>query len=197
MRKAFGRSSSVSEPDPNGTHDPLTTIESRASRKSKKSKKDKVPDDWPENVYKPGEPMPRPKYRGPVNFQHQQKLLSFSFGDAFGARRKSGTSQYSPMGSRLPSRRGSRSSVSVGRSSFQNLRFSSSRRGSRAPPEGLEMVIGAEDDDDVTNGKSTFEHSHLREVSTNLNNSRSIKAAYPRKCPSSKASNDRKRSGKR
>lgn len=156
MRKAFGRSSSISEPDPNGTYDPLTPIESRASRKSRRSKKDKVPDDWPENVYKPGEPMPRPKYRGPVNFQHQQKLLSFSFGDAFGARRKSGASQYSPMGSRMPSRRGSRSSVSVGRNSFQNFRFSSSRRGSRAPPEGLETVLGAEGDDDVTNGNNTL-----------------------------------------
>ncbi|MCJ1352119.1 MAG: hypothetical protein MMC33_002103 [Icmadophila ericetorum] len=160
MRKAFGRKNSTSETNSNGTCDPLTPIDTHSSRKSKKSKKGKVPKDWPENVYKPGEPMPRPKYRGPVNYQHQQKLLSFSFGDTFGARRQSGGSQYSPMGSRLPSRRGSRSSVSGGRKSFQNLRFSSSRKGSRVPPEGLETVVGAEGDDDATNVGLSRQHTH-------------------------------------
>lgn len=71
----------------------------------KNGKKEKLPD----NVYKPGEAMPRPKYRGPYNQAHQDKLTAFSFGDAW-SRRKSSMSQktqgsdFSPMGSRLPSR---------------------------------------------------------------------------------------------
>jgi len=60
---------------------------------------------WPSNVYKPGEPMPRLKYRAPVKKEHQDKLDSFSFGKAW--RRRSQQSLYSPMGSRLPSRKGS------------------------------------------------------------------------------------------
>ena len=57
---------------------------------------------WPSNVYKPGEPMPRPKYRQPPKKEHKEHLESFSFGDAW--RRKSFQSQYSPMGTRAPSR---------------------------------------------------------------------------------------------
>ena len=69
---------------------------------------------YPSDVYAPGEPMPRPKYRGPVNKQHQENLSAFSFASALeGLRRKSGISQYSPMGSRLPSRLGSKSSTKV------------------------------------------------------------------------------------
>ena len=57
---------------------------------------------WPSNVYKPGEPMPRPKYRQPPKKEHKEHLDSFSFADAW--RRKSFQSQYSPMGTRAPSR---------------------------------------------------------------------------------------------
>jgi len=57
---------------------------------------------WPSNVYKPGEPMPRPKYRAPPKKEHKEHLDSFSFADAW--RRKSFQSQYSPMGTRAPSR---------------------------------------------------------------------------------------------
>jgi hypothetical protein len=57
---------------------------------------------WPSNVYKPGEPMPRPKYRAPPKKEHKEHLDSFSFGNAW--RRKSFQSQYSPMGTRAPSR---------------------------------------------------------------------------------------------
>lgn len=57
---------------------------------------------WPSNVYKPGEPMPRPKYRQPPKKEHKEHLESFSFADAW--RRKSFQSQYSPMGTRAPSR---------------------------------------------------------------------------------------------
>ena len=57
---------------------------------------------WPSNVYKPGEPMPLPKYRQPPKKEHKEHLDSFSFADAW--RRKSFQSQYSPMGTRAPSR---------------------------------------------------------------------------------------------
>ncbi|KAM3422666.1 hypothetical protein BST61_g154 [Cercospora zeina] len=80
---------------------------------------------WPSNVYRPGEPMPRPKYRAPPKKEHKDKLEAFSFADAW--RRKSFQSQYSPMGTRAHSRRNSvakapasrRSSwISLGRKSF-------------------------------------------------------------------------------
>ena len=56
--------------------------------------------------------MPRPKYRGPWNQAHQDKLSAFSFGSISGraSRRRSSAqgSDYSPMGSKLPSRAPSR-----------------------------------------------------------------------------------------
>ncbi|KIW04799.1 uncharacterized protein PV09_03985 [Verruconis gallopava] len=57
-------------------------------------------------VYKPGERIPY-KYRRPVEKAHKEKLEAFCFADAWNSRPKSFASQYSPMGSRLPSRRGS------------------------------------------------------------------------------------------
>ena len=56
------------------------------------------------NIYQPGEKIPY-KYRRPVAKDHKDKLNAFSFAGAW--RRQSNQSQYSPMGSRLPSRRGS------------------------------------------------------------------------------------------
>jgi hypothetical protein len=58
---------------------------------------------WPSNVYKPGEPMPRPKYRAIPKKEHKEKLEAFNFADAW--RKKSFQSTYSPMGTRAPSRR--------------------------------------------------------------------------------------------
>jgi hypothetical protein len=57
------------------------------------------------NVYKPGEKMPQSKYRRPVAKEHKEKLEAFSFANAW--RRKSNGSTYSPMGSRMPSRKNS------------------------------------------------------------------------------------------
>jgi len=57
------------------------------------------------NVYKPGEKMPQSKYRRPVAKEHKEKLEAFSFADAW--RRRSHASTYSPMGSRMPSRKNS------------------------------------------------------------------------------------------
>ena len=131
MKRALGRSGSSNE----GSD--LTTTSMNKSTKSKKPKKEKLPD----NIYKPGEPMPRPKYRGPYNQAHQDKLSAFSFGDAWRRRKSSATanSDMSPMGSRLMSRSGSmwsRKSNKLG--SRQNSAF-----------QGVEEGEG---DDDVANG---------------------------------------------
>ena len=126
MKRAFGKDSPEDGSDP-----------------PKKEKKQKVPD----NVYKPGEPMPRPKYRGPWDKEHQDKLTSFSFAKAFG-RRNSDHSEYSPMGSKLPSRRGS--FLNVGRMSFAR-----SRQHSHVDPALMEATEG---DDDVANGTSIAYH---------------------------------------
>jgi len=60
------------------------------------------------NVYQPGEKIPQ-KYRRPVDKAHKEKLEAFTF--AFGVescrRQRSFQSLYSPMGSRMPSRRNS------------------------------------------------------------------------------------------
>jgi hypothetical protein len=87
---------------------------------SKISSKNSSRDRWPSNVYKPGEPMPRPKYRRPPTKEHKEKLESFSFADAW--RRKSFQSQYSPMGTRLPSRRNSFLSMGSRKKSYMSSR---------------------------------------------------------------------------
>ena len=129
MRRALGRTS-VSEEGAD-----LTQIASKASKKEKKQR-------TPSNVYKPGEAMPKPKYRGPVNKEHQDKLHAFEFSSAF-RRRNSEQSQYSPMGSRLPSRRNSL----LGFVGFGGR----SRKQSLVDPMVKESTEG---DDDVKNGKT-------------------------------------------
>ena len=132
MRKALGRS--------NDDGSDLTTTDTNKSTKSKKTKKEKLPD----NVYKPGESMPRPKYRGPYNQAHQDKLSTFSFGDAWKRRKSSGTvgSDLSPMGSRIMSRRNSAWSKKSKLGSRQNSAFAG--------------VESGEGDDDVANGMDLF-----------------------------------------
>jgi hypothetical protein len=66
--------------------------------------------------------MPRPKYRAVPKKEHKDKLDAFSFPEAW--RRQSIQSQYSPMGTRAPSRRNS-----IG-PSRQNSTFSPSKQGS-------------------------------------------------------------------
>ncbi|KAK4504618.1 hypothetical protein PRZ48_002579 [Zasmidium cellare] len=94
------------------------TKSSKSSDKSSSLSKSSTQERWPSNVYKPGEPMPRPKYRMPPKKEHKEKLEAFSFAEAW--RRKSFQSQYSPMGTRAPSRMASRrnSWLSMGRKSF-------------------------------------------------------------------------------
>jgi len=105
IKKAFGRSPSSS---PTLTTIPSTTSSTKTSKSRKKH--DENYENWPENIYKPHE-MPRPKYRGIVDKKHKDGLEAFSFGSALEKmRRRSGVSEYSPMGSRLPSRGASASS---------------------------------------------------------------------------------------
>ena len=56
-------------------------------------------------IYQPGEAMPRPKYRAPVDKKHKAKLDAYTFGTNL--RRRSVSSEYSPMGSKIPSRNNS------------------------------------------------------------------------------------------
>ncbi len=128
MKRAFGR-------PPNDDGSDLSHISSKHSKKQKAEQ--------PDNVYKLGESMPKPKYRGPYNKEHQEKLSSFSFSDAWQSRRKSDNSMYSPLGSRLPSQVGSLKS----RKSLGGAR---SRQQSHVEGMVEENVDG---DDDVMNGR--------------------------------------------
>ena len=106
---------------------------------ARKAMKKQQKSEWPDNVYKPGEAMPKPKYGAPVSRAHTAKLSAFSFDDAW-KRRASDQSQYSPRGSRLPS-----AVNSLRRKSFRpGLR---SRRASE-----VKLEESADRDDDVGNG---------------------------------------------
>ncbi|KAK5726756.1 hypothetical protein LTR15_002645 [Elasticomyces elasticus] len=98
---------------------------SKTSNSSSNSSRER----WPSNVYKPGEAMPRPKYRKPPTKEHKEKLEAFSFGDSW--RRRSFQSNYSPMGTRAPSRRNSL---------FSRKSYSKSRPGSVSSLEPGEKV---------------------------------------------------------
>ncbi|CAA9960909.1 hypothetical protein PTMSG1_04293 [Pyrenophora teres f. maculata] len=97
------------------------------------------PDEPESDFYKPGEKMPPLKYRRAVDPEHKKKLEAFSFSTAW--RRHSNASLYSPMGSRLPSRRSSFRRRSRSRSMHR------SRRGSCASDydaeEWVDSGIGA------------------------------------------------------
>jgi hypothetical protein len=131
---------------------------------------------WPSNVYKPGETMPRAKYRAPVKKEHKEKLESFSFASAW--RRKSFMSEYSPMGTRMPSRRASlisrksfggrsslRNSMNMSRRNSVSGGVKSGRESFEVPRErhvalapALSTEIEADGDDDVTNGMHMTPH---------------------------------------
>ncbi|KAF2202494.1 hypothetical protein GQ43DRAFT_310631 [Delitschia confertaspora ATCC 74209] len=76
-----------------------------SSSSSKSSKSSKSSTSIDPLHYQPGEKMPPLKYRRPVDPEHKAKLESYSWAQAW--RRKSEASMYSPMGSRLPSRKNS------------------------------------------------------------------------------------------
>ncbi len=93
------------------------------------------------NVYQPGEPMPKAKYRQPVDKKHKENLEAFSFME--NSRRTSYQSQYSPMGSEAPSR-----SISVKAEPRKNIANERSHVG--------QMVEIAGDSADVSNGQLLF-----------------------------------------
>jgi hypothetical protein len=98
LKRAFTRGSA------DGEGVSLGKLSSRSSKKSQP-----MPDP---NVYQPGEKMPPMKYRRPVDPAHKAHLESFSWTSAW-RRRSVGSvySVYSPMGSRLPSRKASRTTL--------------------------------------------------------------------------------------
>lgn len=135
---------------------------SRGSSLSKTSTNGSDRERWPSNVYKPGEPMPRPKYRAPPQKEHKEKLEAFSFADAW--RKRSFQSNYSPMGTAVSSRRASflsrksfggkssRKSISGKSESGRTNSVTSVDTQKTKPAKRLEGQPEAEGDDDVTNG---------------------------------------------
>ncbi|KAK3067672.1 hypothetical protein LTR53_015321 [Teratosphaeriaceae sp. CCFEE 6253] len=133
-----------------------TTDSSLADTASSSSSRER----WPSNVYKPGETMPRPKYRKAPSKEHKEALESFNFGDSW--RKKSFQSTYSPMGTRAPSRRNSlfsrksyarssrANSVSSVRSEKGGVRQREMHSGVALAPM-LSTEVEAEGDDDVHN----------------------------------------------
>jgi hypothetical protein len=104
------------------------------------------------NVYQPGEKMPPMKYRRPVAPEHKEKLEAFSFARAW--RRKSTQSQYSPMGSRMPSRRGS--NATAGRKSFQATRLSMQAPRTQSNVDPKNVKEGSDEEGDVANGMAAL-----------------------------------------
>lgn len=109
--------------------------------KIKSGRGNKTPD-ADDDYYKPGEKMPPMKYRRAVDPEHKKRLEAFSFSTAW--RRRSHTSLYSPMGSRLPSRRNScRSRRSRSRSMARSRRSSFSTASEYGDKEWVDSGIGA------------------------------------------------------
>jgi hypothetical protein len=146
LRRAFTRGS---QDDPNAS--------------SKYSSKDKARAKTDPNIYGPDEKMPPLKYRRPVAPEHKAHLEAFDWAKAW--RPKSIVSQYSPMGSRMPSRRNS--IQSYGRRSFARSRKSLCRDydESSAVDSGIGASIagddrpeqlreGSDEEGDISNGTS-------------------------------------------
>jgi hypothetical protein len=95
--------------------------------------------------YKPGQ-IPRSKYRGKWDQQHQDKLHAFSFAAAFRSRRGSEYSSYSPSGLKAQSRRASH----ISRKSKSEVDDKGLRRKSTNPRRVKE---GEEAKGDVANGQ--------------------------------------------
>lgn len=109
LKKAFGGGSKDS--GPGGTTSSVSDAiakKDKSAKKHKWNKKTNEWENWPENVYKPYE-IPAPKYKRPPAKEHTKKLEKFTWDTDAHAddRRPSATSQYSPMGSKLQSRRSS------------------------------------------------------------------------------------------
>lgn len=99
MKAAFTRRSSDSSSSNASSSNSLHQVQSRGLGDPK--------------IYQPGEQMPRPKYRAPVDKKHKEKLEAFDFGSAWRPRSGSVASGCSPTASRAPSRRTSVSSPAL------------------------------------------------------------------------------------
>ena len=125
LKRAFGKS-------PNDSGSELSMAKSNASKdKDRESKRQHGHD----NTYKPGE-MPKPKYGGPVNKEHQKTLKAFrwpSDSEYQADRRPSHHSQYSPTASKPTSRM----------NSLRTSLFPQSRRPSQTHPSRMGSVDDA------------------------------------------------------
>ena len=103
------------------------------------------------NVYQPGESMPKPKYRQPVDKEHKERLESFTFiGDRL--RQHSRDSEYSPMGSRIPSRNPSRTPSRTNSIGDGTVTGGKRMPFSRAPSNVGQLLESADDQGDTANG---------------------------------------------
>lgn len=109
--------------------------------------------------YKPGQ-VPKSKYRGKWDQDHQDKLHAFSFAAAFRSRRGSGHSVYSPSGRKAQSRRPSYFS----KISKSDADDTSVRRKSTNPGKVAE---DADDQGDATNGQYSFYQTTIQPWLTN------------------------------
>src|SRR5947209_13260343 len=98
--------------------------------------------------YKPGQ-VPKSKYRGKWDQDHQDKLHAFSFAAAFRSRRGSGHSAYSPSGRKAQSRRASY----FIKKSKSDADDTSLRQKSTNPGR---VVEGTDNQGDATNGQCSF-----------------------------------------
>ena len=135
LRRAFTR----------GAHDDPQIV------KGKKSK------NYDPNVYQPGEKMPPLKYRRPVAPEHKAHLESFDWAKAW--RRKSAQSIYSPMGSRMVSRK----------SSFQSFRTRRSVRSVNRRSQSKPRADNDYKENDSGIGASIDDDDHIREHSDEEN----------------------------
>jgi hypothetical protein len=110
--------------------------------------------------YKPGQ-VPKSKYRGKWDQDHQDKLHAFSFAAAFKSRRGSGHSIYSPSGRKAQSRRAS----SFSKQSRSDVDGTSLRRKSTNPGRVLQ---GVDDQGDVANGQCPFYQTTVQSWLTEL-----------------------------
>lgn len=158
-----------------GSQDDGNGLSKTSSKSSKKDPRYKDP-----NVYQPGEKMPPLKYRRPVAPEHKEKLEAFNWAKAW--RRRSDHSVYSPMGSRMPSRKTSRTTLgrksiggrSIGGRSLGDRRSISRSRGH--DEAGIDSAFGgsligdadrhdrvsegSDEEGDVTNGE--FQSRYLK-----------------------------------
>lgn len=119
-----------------------------------------TPSGHPIEYYKPGE-VPRSKYRGPWNQEHQDKLSSFNF--AWGRKTSFQGSEYSPAQTRAQSRAQSRAHSR--RSSWMSVARRPSTKGSvsgksdsgkkseRVPSRVGQVPEAEGEETDVLNGK--------------------------------------------